>query len=75
MIIKLLMVQGARPSSTKKIAKINMPSTFSGLGKTRKVNEFLLKIDNSYDVQRSKEDDKVSIIDKVFEKTCVSVVD
>ena len=38
-----------------------MPSTFSGLGKARKVKEFLLEMDNYYDVQRPEEDDKVSI--------------
>ena len=38
------MMQGARPSSsTKKLAKVNMPSTFSRLGKARKVKEFCLK--------------------------------
>ena len=32
-MIELLMMQGARPSSsTKKLAKVNMPSTFSRLG-------------------------------------------
>jgi hypothetical protein len=57
-MIELLMMQGARPSSsTKKLAKVNMPSTFSGLGKARKVKEFLLEMDNYYDVQRSGEDD------------------
>ena len=61
-MIELLMMQGARPSSsTKKLAKVNMPSTFSGLGKARKVKEFLLEMDNYYDVQRPEEDDKVSI--------------
>ena len=44
-------MQGPRPSSsTKKLAKVNMPSTFSGLGKARKVKEFLLEMDNYYDV-------------------------
>ena len=38
-----------------------MPSTFSGLGKARKVKEFLLEMDNYYDVQKPKEGDKVSI--------------
>src|ERR1700738_1744885 len=61
-MIELLMMQGTRPSSsTKKLAKVNMPSTFSGLGKARKVKEFLLEMDNYYDVQRPDEDDKVSI--------------
>jgi hypothetical protein len=42
-MIELLMTQGARPSSsTKKLAKVNMPSTFSGLGKARKVKEFFI---------------------------------
>ena len=39
-----------------------MPSTFSGLGKARKVKEFLLEMDNYYDVQKPKEGDKVSIV-------------
>ena len=61
-MIELLMMQGARPSSaTKKLAKANMPSTFSGLGKARKVKEFLLEMDNYYDVQKPEEGDKVSI--------------
>ena len=61
-MIKLLMMQGARPSSsTKKLAKVNMPSTFFGLGTARKVKEFLFEMDNYYDVQKSKEGDKVFI--------------
>ena len=61
-MIELLMMQRARPfSSTKKLAKVNMPSTFSGLGKARKVKEFLLEIDNYYDVQKPEEGDKASI--------------
>ena len=61
-MIDLLMMQGARSSSsTKKLAKVNMPSTFSGLGKARKVKEFLLEMDNYYDVQKPEEGDKVSI--------------
>jgi hypothetical protein len=38
-----------------------MPSSFSGLGKARKVNEFLLEMDNYYDVQKLDEGNKVSI--------------
>lgn len=39
-IIELLTMQSARPSSsTKKLAKTNMPSTFSSLGKARKRKE------------------------------------
>ena len=38
-----------------------MPSIFLGLGKARKVKEFLLEMDNYYVVQRPNEDDKVSI--------------
>lgn len=61
-LIEHLMMQGPRPSSsTKKLAKVNMPSTFSGLGKARKVKEFLLEMDNYYDVQKPDEEDKVSI--------------
>jgi hypothetical protein len=40
-MIKLLMMQEARPcSSTKKLGKVYMPSTFSGLGKARKSKKF-----------------------------------
>ena len=61
-LIEHLLLQGARPSSsTKKLAKVNMPSTFSGLGKARKVKEFLLEMDNYYDVQKSDDEDKVFI--------------
>jgi hypothetical protein len=43
-MIELLMMQGGRPSSsTKKLAKLNMPKMFSGLGKARRVKEFLLE--------------------------------
>ena len=38
-----------------------MPSTFSELGKARKVKEFLLDMNNYYDVQKLEEGDKVSI--------------
>jgi hypothetical protein len=38
-----------------------MPSTFSGLGKARKVMEFLLEMDNYYDVQKPDDEHKVSI--------------
>lgn len=55
-------MQGARPSSSKKkLAKINMPSIFLGIDKARKVKELLLEINNCYDLQRHKEDDKISI--------------
>ena len=37
-----------------------MLNTFFRLGKVRKVKEFLLEMDNYYDIQRSTEDDKVS---------------
>ncbi|MGH3053573.1 MAG: hypothetical protein ACRDL7_01175, partial [Gaiellaceae bacterium] len=61
-MIAHLLIQWSRPSSlTKKLAKVNMPSTFSGLGKARKVKEFLLEMDNYYDVQKPEEEDKVSI--------------
>ena len=42
-MIELVIMDGARPSfSTKKLAKVNMLSTFYGLSKARKVKEFLL---------------------------------
>ena len=45
-LVELLMMQGSRPSSSrKKLAKANMPSIFMGLGKERKVNEFVLGTD------------------------------
>jgi hypothetical protein len=60
-MVKPLIMQGARFSSwTKKLAKVNMPSILSGLGKASKVKEFVLEIDNYYDVQRPKRDNKVS---------------
>jgi hypothetical protein len=37
-----------------------MPSMLLGLGKASKVKEFVLEIDNYYDVQRLKRDNKVS---------------
>ena len=61
-LIEHLLMQGSRPSSsTKKLAKVNMPSTFSRLGKARKVKEFLLEMDNYYDIQKPDDEDKVSI--------------
>ena len=43
-------------------SKVNLPSTFFGLGKARKVKEFLFETDNYYDVQKLKEGEKVSIV-------------
>ena len=55
-------MQGVRSSSsTKKLAMVNMPKTFSRLGKARNLKWFVLKINNYYDVQRPKVDDKVTI--------------
>ena len=63
-------MQDARPFfSTKKLAKVNMPSSFFGLEKARKLKEFLLQMDNYYDVQKPKEGDKVSIA-VIFFKDC-----
>jgi hypothetical protein len=43
-MIEFLMMQGVRPSSlTKKLAKVNMPITFSGLGKAKKIKDFYWK--------------------------------
>ncbi len=36
-----------------------MPNTLSGLGKASKVKEFVLEMDNYYDVQRPERDNKV----------------
>ena len=56
------MIQGVRPSSfTKKLAKVNMPNCFSGLGKASKVNKIVLEMDNYHDVQWHEEDNKVGI--------------
>jgi hypothetical protein len=38
-----------------------MPRTFFGLNKAKKVKEFLLEMDNFCDVQKSGDEDKVSI--------------
>ena len=52
-LIDHLLAQNLRPSSsTKKLAKVNIPSTFFGLCKAKKVKEFLLEMDNYYDVQK-----------------------
>lgn len=70
-MIDLLMVQGAmHPSPTTMFAKVNLPNTFSGIGKARKLTECLLKIENHFDVQMLEEDDKVSIVVIIF-KDCV----
>jgi hypothetical protein len=37
-----------------------MPSILSGLGKGSKVRKFVLEMDNYYDVQRPKKNNKVS---------------
>ena len=37
--------------TVKKLVRINMPYTFSGLGQVRKIKEFLLKNDNYHDVE------------------------
>ena len=53
-MIKPLMIKGIRLySSTKKLAKINMSNTFSGLVKAKKWLEIVLKSDNYYDVQKA----------------------
>lgn len=50
-MIEFLMKEGVMPSySTKKLAKLNMPSTFSGFGKTIKMKEFLSEMDINNDV-------------------------
>ena len=60
-------MQVARPSSsTKKLAKINMPSILSQLGKASKVKTFELKMDNYHDVQRPKVDNMVSKVVALF---------
>jgi hypothetical protein len=55
-----LIMQGVRPSSwTKKLANVNMPSMLVELGKASKVKEFVLDMDNYYDVQRLERNNKV----------------
>ena len=49
-----------------------MPSILSGLGKGSKVTQFVLEMDNNYDVQRPERDNKISkavtfVIDHVLE--------
>ena len=48
-------------SSTKKLVKLIISCTFFEFGKARKVKEFLLKMDNYYDIQKPNEDNKVSL--------------
>ncbi len=49
--IKRLMRQEARPSSlSKKLAKVNLPSAYSGFEKASKGNFFILEMNNYYDV-------------------------
>ena len=56
------MVQGPSLSSLiKKLSKLNMPSTYFGLGKAKKVKEFLLEMDKYYNIQKLDEKDKVTI--------------
>jgi hypothetical protein len=43
-----------------------LANTLSGFGNARKSKIFLLEMDNYYDVQKFKEDDKVSIIMTIF---------
>ena len=54
------MMQVVRPFlSTNVFAKVNMPSTFSGLAKNGKI--IFWEIDNYYDFQRLENDNKVSV--------------
>ena len=62
-MIELFMMQNAISSSpTNRLAKVNMPSSFMGLGKAKKIKNILLKIDNYYYIKRPKEDDKIFIV-------------
>jgi hypothetical protein len=46
----------------KKLAKVNIPTSVSKLGKATKINKIcVLEMDNNYDVQRPKKDHKVAI--------------
>lgn len=57
------MMRGARPSSsTKKLAKVSMTSTCLGFDKVRNVKEFLLEVNNYYDLERPGKNEKVSIV-------------
>jgi hypothetical protein len=60
LIERLVMQEPNSSSLMKKSAKVNMPSILSGLGKAKKV-EFLFEMDNSYDVQKLDDEDKVPI--------------
>jgi hypothetical protein len=50
------------------LAKVNIASILSGLGKTNKVKEFVLEMENYYDVQWPERDNKIS-------KTVIFVID
>jgi hypothetical protein len=59
-MIEFLMMNCARCCFLrKKLAKVNMPSTFLGLGKERRVKKILLEMDNYYDAQKL---DKISMV-------------
>jgi hypothetical protein len=47
-----------------------MPSILSGFGETSKVEEFVLKMDNYYDVQRLKRDNKAPKTVYFFYRLC-----
>ena len=57
------------------INKVSMPSTFSGLGNARNIKEILLETDDYYDVQKPREDAKISIVITFLKRPYVLVVD
>ena len=52
-MIEFFVIHSARHfSSIKKLTKVNMPSTFAGFGKARNVKQFVLEMENLYDVSK-----------------------
>ena len=48
-------------SSSHKLCKTNMPSSFTGVGKAHKVKDFLVELELYFEAQRALEGDKITI--------------
>ena len=48
-------------SSSHKLCKTNMPSSFTGVGKAHKVKDFLVELELYFEAQRALEEDKITI--------------
>lgn len=48
-------------SSSHKLCKTNMPSSFTGIGKAHKVKDFLVELELYFEAQRALDEDKITI--------------